>query len=303
MILTVTLNLALDVTYHVDKVRPHGTNRVRSVAQRAGGKGVNVARVLHALGADVLVTGLCGGTTGGVVLAELDDAGLSELLYPIAGETRRTVTVVEAAGGATLFNEPGPEVSTVEWSGFLESYGELLESMDAVVLSGSLPCGAEDGYAELVQRAEDAGVPAVLDADGPALLSGVAAGPTLVKPNADELRTVTGEPDPVAAARELCAAGARSVVCSLGADGLIAVTGQEIWRARPPRPLSGNPVGAGDAAVAALTLGMVRVAPWPDRLRAAAALSAAAVLAPQAGDFDPVAYEELLSEVAVEAGA
>ncbi|KJS60217.1 1-phosphofructokinase family hexose kinase [Streptomyces rubellomurinus] len=295
MILTVTLNTALDVTYRVDRLRPHGSNRVRAKAERAGGKGVNVARVLRALGREAVVTGFAGGTAGAALRRELAEAGLPERLLPIAGETRRTVAVVdESAGDTTLLLEPGPTVPAEDWERMLHHLGRLLPGAAAVVLSGSLPPGVpEDAYGRLVRLAHDHGVPAVVDADGAALRAALAAGPDLVKPNADELAAATGLADPAAAAAALLDGGAAAVVASLGPDGLIASTPQGSWRARPPRPLAGNPTGAGDAAVAALTLGLVDATPWPQRLAEAVALSAAAVRAPLAGDFDPDVHRRL----------
>ncbi|MEU1283332.1 1-phosphofructokinase family hexose kinase [Kitasatospora sp. NPDC005856] len=301
MILTVTLNAALDITHHLDRLRPHGSNRVRAVAERAGGKGVNVARILHALGHPAVVTGLAGGLTGRAIRAELASAGLADRMLSIAGESRRTVAVVEeSAGDTTILLEPGPVVGAEEWARFLDHLDALLADATAVVLAGSLPRGVpEDAYARLLGLAHTRGVPAVLDADGAALSTALSAGPALVKPNADELAAATGLSDPVAAARALHAAGAGAVVASLGPDGLIAVTSQGSWRARPPARLAGNPTGAGDAAVAALTLGLATGAPWPGRLAEAVALSAAAVAAPLAGDFDPDVHRALRSRVAV----
>lgn len=303
MIVTVTLNLALDVTYRVPTVELHGTNRVSVVAHRAGGKGVNVARVLQALGHESLVCGLVGGLTGEAVRAELRAAGLEAVLTPIAGETRRTLAVVdETRGDATGYWEPGPTVQTREWMDFLSTFDELIADADAVVLSGSLPPGLPpDAYAELCRRAGAAGVPAVLDADGDALRCGLAAGPVLVKPNRAELERVTGCTDPIAGAEWLRAHGAGAVVVSQGADGLLAVTPEGRWRAAPPEHVEGNPTGAGDAAVAALTAGLVTDLAWPERLARATAVSAATVGAPVAGSFDPQLYRRLLAALQSEA--
>ncbi|MFF3110998.1 1-phosphofructokinase family hexose kinase [Kitasatospora sp. NPDC057904] len=302
MILTVTLNTALDLTYRLDRLRPQADNRVREAAARAGGKGVNVSRVLHALGHETVVTGLAGGPSGDAVRADLAAAGLTDALVPIAGETRRTVAVVEDhLGDSTILLEPGPVVTGAEWSALLGRYDRLLPRARAVVLSGSLPGGLpDDAYAVLIRLAHGHGVPAVLDASGDALHAGVEAAPAIVKPNAAELRAASGTADPRAGAAALRAAGARAVVASLGPDGLIAVTPQGSWRARPPRALAGNPTGAGDAAVAALALGLVSHTPWPLRLTRAVALSAAAVAAPLAGDFDPAVHRSLLQEVTAE---
>ncbi|MEU6237131.1 1-phosphofructokinase family hexose kinase, partial [Kitasatospora sp. NPDC047058] len=302
VILTVTLNAAVDLTYRLDRVRRHGSNRVTDVAERAGGKGVNVARVLAVLGHPAVVTGLAGGATGRTLRADLAAAGLPDELVPIAGTSRRTVTVVEdRAGDATVYLEPGPVVSPAEWSRFVTRYRRLLGGAAAVVLSGSLPAGLpEDAYGTLAALAAAAGVPAVLDADGPALRAGLAAGPALVKPNADELAAAVGDTGPLAGARALRASGARAVVASLGPDGLLASTPDGEWRARPPEHVRGNPTGAGDSAVAALTAGLVAGTPWPERLADAVALSAATVLAPLAGGFDPAGLRRLRPLVRVE---
>jgi tagatose 6-phosphate kinase len=262
-----------------------------------------VARILQALGHDTLVCGLLGGPTGEAARAELETAGLSARLTPIAGETRRTLAVVdETHGDATGFWEPGPVVTPNEWRAFLHAYDDVLTAASAVVLAGSLPPGLPpDAYAELCRRADRAGVPAVLDADGDALRLGVAGCPALVKPNRDELVNATGAADPTAAAATLRRAGAGAVVISLGVDGLLALTPEGAWRASLPERVAGNPTGAGDAAVAALTAGLLAGLPWPDRLRDAVALSAAAVAAPLAGSFDADHYRRYIPAVRVEA--
>jgi tagatose 6-phosphate kinase len=302
MIATVTLNLALDVTYAVPEVTWHAANRVTDVHERAGGKGVNVSRVLRALGHETVVCGFAGGPTGEAIAADLAAAGLDAALTPIAATSRRTVAVVDGAtGDATGFWEPGPAVEPEEWGAFLRSYDAVLASARAVVVAGSLPAGlAGDAYAELCRRAREAGVPAVLDADGAALNAGLAGRPALIKPNTDELARATGASDPVAAAEELQAAGAEAVVVSRGADGLLAVTAEGLWRAAPGEPVAGNPTGAGDAAVAALTAGIVEGRSWPERLADAVALSAAAVGAPVAGSFDEAIYRRDRARVTAE---
>jgi len=300
-ILTVTLNFALDLTYGVDRVAWHGVNRIASVAERAGGKGVNVARVLQALGHRALVAGLVGGRTGEAAREELRRAGLRDVLVAIGGQSRRTVAVVDTdSGDATGFWEPGPVVTSAEWRTFIGAYRQHLRDADAVVLSGSLPGGVPtDAYRILCELAAAEGVPTVLDADGDALRLGLDGRPTLVKPNADELARVTHNADPVVGAQALRAAGATAVVVTRGADGLLAVAPEGSWIATPPERIAGNPTGAGDAAVAALVAGIVTGTGWPERLADAAALSAAAVAAPLAGSFDANAYCRCLPEIDV----
>ncbi len=339
MILAVCLNLALDITYRVDVLRPHETNRATDVAARAGGKAVNVARVLDALGHEVVLTGFAGGRVGDAAKAELRAAGLADATVPSAGETRRTLIVLEEAGGEpTGIYEPGPRISAEEWAAFVDVYRALAARAGAVVLSGSLPPGVpDDAYATLIAEAP---APVLLDAEGEALRLGVAAGPAIVKPNRAELAGLEphpGEPsrpapgddaeadpgapsglapgddaeadpgapsgpapgdDVEAAARRLFAAGPDAVVVSAGAQGLLAVTPDGVLRAVPPEAVDGNPIGAGDAAAAALVAGLVAGTPWPERLADAAALSAAAVHAPVAGSFDADAYARYRALVA-----
>ncbi|KKD07384.1 1-phosphofructokinase family hexose kinase [Streptomyces sp. WM6386] len=302
MILTVTLNTALDITYRVRALEPHASHRVSEVTERPGGKGLNVARVLAALGHEVTVTGFVGGATGGVVQEHLTaTSGVVNALVPVLGATRRTIAVVdERSGDTTQLNEPGPTVTPAEWSAFQEAYEDLLPSMAAVALCGSLPPGVPVGaYAGLVRTARAAGVPVLLDTSGEALRRGVAARPDIIKPNADELAELTGSHEPLRATQDARRRGARAVVTSLGAEGLLAASPEGRWRATPPTRVHGNPTGAGDSAVAGLLSGLVEQLPWPDRLARAVALSAATVLAPVAGEFDASAYEELRGRVAV----
>jgi tagatose 6-phosphate kinase len=297
------MNAALDVTYTLDRVQPHAANRVRTVSARPGGKGINVARVLASLGREVLATGLVAGETGQRICAELAASGLPHRFMRVRGESRRALAVVEdELGDATGYWEPGPDIAEEEWKAFLGGYHVLLRGSAAAVLSGSLPPGlAADTYAELVRAARVVGVPVLLDAEGESLRRAVAAGPDVVKPNLEELRSTTGQDDALDGAQWLLHRGAKAVVVSAGPAGLMVVTPQERWAARLPSPLRGNPTGAGDACVAALTRGVVDHRAWPEILADAVALSASAVLRPMAGAVDLTAYRQLLGSVEVKA--
>ncbi|MGH8877036.1 MAG: 1-phosphofructokinase family hexose kinase [Stackebrandtia sp.] len=295
MILTVALNAALDVTYTIDaELRPYATHRVGSVELRAGGKALNTARVLHSLGEPVLATGLLGGVTGDEIAARIP-AGLPHSFTRIAAESRRAVVVADAVG-ATGFWEPGPQANVKEWHAFLDHYEALLRVAEVVVLSGSIPGILPGAYTGLVRAARFRGVDSILDCDGPPLVHAAECGPTVVKPNAEELADAFDDLDTstldgvVEAANRLRAKGAEAVVASRGADGLIAVTPEGSFTATPPEVVTGNPTGAGDACNAALARGIRHATGWPQRLREAVALSAAAVKSPVAGQVDTRDY-------------
>ncbi|MGH3069947.1 MAG: 1-phosphofructokinase family hexose kinase [Streptosporangiaceae bacterium] len=319
MIGVVCLNPALDVTHHVPAVDWSGVNRPDAVHARPGGKGLNVARTLHALGAEVLVMGLAGGSTGEAVTAALAALAVPAAFTRVRGETRRTFTVVDGrTGNSALFNERGPQIGAAGYAEFRAGYAGVLAGCAAVVLSGSLPPGLPPGaYAELTTMAAAAGVPVLLDAHGEALRLGAAARPAIVKPNLAELEAFAGRPlsgaagpgaagvdraAVAAAARELRAAGAEAVVVSLGAEGLHADTRDGCWEAVPPAVVAGNATGAGDAAAAGLAHGLARGRPWDERLRHAVALGTASAMAPVAGEFSPADYAKLLDATVVTRG-
>ena len=200
MILTVTLNTALDLTYRVPRLDVHGSHQVREVTERPGGKGLNVARVLAALGHETIATGFAGGATGAELRALLErEAGVTDALVPVEGSTRRTVAVVDEAGGdRTQLNEPGPHISPGEWAAFLDAYARLLRGSAGV---GRSHCAAACRRAyrwarthSLIREAHGADVPVVLDTSGEPLRRGLAARPDLVKPNAGELAESPARP-------------------------------------------------------------------------------------------------------------
>ncbi|ANY07993.1 1-phosphofructokinase family hexose kinase [Pseudonocardia sp. HH130630-07] len=291
MILTVCANPALDVTYRVPALTTGSEHRVPAPVVRAGGKAVNVAAALHTMGRDPVVVAPYGGPEGAVLAADLTARGLEHRLVPVPGAVRRTVTIVDDAGAATALNERGTPLPAAGWARVTAVVRTALPAAAALVLSGSLPPGLpDDAWAPLVAAGRAAGVPVVLDAAGPALLAGIAAGPDLVKPNARELREATGDDDVVSAARQLVARGAAGVLASLGPDGMVLVDGPtgEPLTCRPPAGSTvRNPTGAGDAAVAAAACALAEGAGRAVLLYRAVAWSVAAVAEPRAGELDP----------------
>lgn len=305
MIVCVCLNPALDVTYQVPLLMPGATHQVRLVGRRGGGKGINVARVLGQLGEAVVVAGLLGGATGEAIETDLADSGIPRAFLRIAGDSRRSVCVVDGKD-ATVFNEAGPVIDGSEWDAFLEAFDGLVREARVVVMSGSLPPGVPThAYRELTMRAKSQGALTVVDAAGRVLLSALEAHPDIVKPNAVELGELGGESltrrdDVVRAARTLLRSGAGGAVVSRGAEGLVALTPAGLFASRAPARIEGNPTGAGDALTAALAAGLARGEDWPTTLARGVAISAAAVTVPLAGETDLAYAQGLIAEIEVE---
>ncbi|MGW9113274.1 1-phosphofructokinase family hexose kinase [Microbacterium sp. NPDC055683] len=309
MIVVVTPNPALDLTWSLPALERGESHRVGAGHSRAGGKGVNVARVLHALGRPVVAVAPCPASGDGAVFADdLRAAGIPVDLVPRGGPLRRSVAIVEdGTGTATLLNERGSALSRVELAALVRAATARLPDARVLVVSGSLPPETPDGFVgDLVHEARRRGVAVIADVAGPALREAARAGADLVKPNAVELVEATGAADPAEGIRRLLADGARMVAASFGADGLcIARAGDaqpEAVSARMPRPLLGNATGAGDAAVASLARDLSDgVGDLATLARRAAGLSAAAVLAPYAGEVSPT-HPALVSEAIVAPG-
>lgn len=286
MILAVCLNPALDVTYPVDALTPGASHRVGEPVVRAGGKGTNVARVLAQLRADCVLLAPLGGNGATVFRTDLDRAGIAYEAVSVAGDTRRSVAVVDP-DDATVFNEPGPALDEAEWSAVRESFTRLLSRADTVVLAGSCPPGVPvDAYAQLIAAASAAGVRTVLDADGDALRTGLAAGPDVVKINEHEAAAAFATAQAPDSAAALLAAGAGTAVITCGGAGVLARHGSSTVRASLPFRVAGNPTGAGDALTGALAHQLTSRASLPEALAEAVAVAAAAVAVPYAGGFD-----------------
>jgi tagatose 6-phosphate kinase len=305
-VVCVALNPALDITYVSERFTAGEANRVSQVHAQAGGKAVNVARLLQQAGHEVVVAGFAGGLVGDEIAGHLDDWAIPHNLVHCAAASRRTVSAFSVKDAAvTAYYETGAPVAADEWAEFITGFSQLTHGAAAVVLSGSLPSGLPvDAYGVLAAVAAAAGVAVFLDTQPAPLLAALDAKPALVKPNEHELAEAFGLTVPVVlpaasqAARELLDDGAQSAVVSLGPRGLLAVLPGTSLLATPPEQ-RGNPVGAGDAALAALIQGHLSGQPWPDRLRRAAAMSAAAVRQPVAGVIDAADVVELESLISV----
>jgi 1-phosphofructokinase family hexose kinase len=260
MILTVTLNAALDRTVAVPRMRLGQRHRAVEARRAPGGKGVNVARALKQLGEPVIATGLAGGATGARIRELLSAEDVLHDFTEVRGDSRTNFAIVDPTSGEqTEINERGPEMSAREIERFSDRLNYLARGADFCVMAGSLPPGAPpDLYAELIANLRDAGVPALLDTDGEPMRAGLRAQPAVVAPNATEAEEAVGyefgdRDDHLMALDGLLDMGAEEAIITT-ATGCVAVAGRPPARRRFEvtiehlEPVAS--VGSGDAFLA-----------------------------------------------------
>jgi 6-phosphofructokinase 2 len=287
LIATLTMNPALDITTDTDVVRPTDKIRCRGVRYDPGGGGVNVARIAHVLGVSATAVFPVGGPAGGLITNLLDDAGVPFRAAKIAGSTRESLTVNERSTAKQYrFVLPGPQVTFAEQARCLDELRQAAATAEFVVASGSLPPGVPpDFYQRVADICRELGARLVLDTSGGGLTH-VESGVFVLKPSLRELRECVGrelltEADQVAAAQDLIGRDVtQSVVVSLGSAGALLVTAGSSQRFASVPVRGGSGVGAGDAMVAAITVGLSLAWPLSKSVRFGIAAGAAMLLTP-----------------------
>lgn len=259
MIYTVTLNPALDKTVQVPDLKVDEVNRITELRRDAGGKGINVSKVIAKLGGKSEAVAILAGGAGEWIKDALAAEGIRVKAFQASGETRTNLKVVDPVNDThTDINEPGPEVTDELLNTMLDVLTNEVREGDIVVVSGSLPKGVDAGvYRTWCRRLRHAGAKVFLDADGAALVAGLEGKPYFTKPNDHELSGMVGRElttvEQIAdAARELVEKGVQKVVISMGGEGAVFATADEVWHAGPVKVPVGSTVGAGDSVVAAL---------------------------------------------------
>ncbi len=303
MIVTLTANPSVDRTMELDSAIVRGeVFRAVSVGDEAGGKGVNVARAVAHAG--VPAVAVLPADDDDLLVRGMEAAGVLPVNVPTGRPSRVNITVTEPDGTTTKFNDPGHELEESVLAAVAARLLERSQAGDWVVLSGSLPPGAPaTWYADLTARLKHGGRLVAVDTSGEPLVAAVRSGtalPDLLKPNAGELASLTGddetrlEADPraaVAVAGQLVADGVGGVLVTLGAAGAALVTAHGAWLASPPPITLRSTVGAGDASLAGYLLADLQGLDAPGRLREAVAYGAAAAslpgsTMPREGDLD-----------------
>lgn len=288
-LITLTLNPALDLATTTDQVAPTHKLRCGPAQRFAGGGGMNVARVLHRLGADVCAWALAGGAAGAQVQQLLADEGVSTRLQRIAGDTRENFSVVETTTSQEFrFVLPGPTLQPAEWQACLDALATHTPPPRWLIASGSLPPGTpDDFYAQLARALAGRGLRVAVDTSGPPLAAALQAGVALVKPSLRELRDVMQKPlehaaDWCTAAQSLVRSGAAATVAlSVGEQGAVLATREGVWQAPALNvPATTGTTGAGDCFLAALVWALDRGDAPAEALRWGVAAGAAALLHP-----------------------
>lgn len=300
MILTVTLNPAVDKTCEAGRLLPGEVNRMASAFSVAGGKGINVTRVLRQFHLPVAAAGFLGGYSGRMIEDTVMSLGAECHFTRIKGETRTNINILGDDGYVTELLEPGPEITEKELENFKKEFMYCLEQCKLVVFSGSAPKGLPaDIYAKLIARCKAEGRKTVLDTSGQLLKEGALAKPYLLKPNKGELEFLVGRklPDREAIAQEakrLVEGGIGKVVVSLGAEGLLYVDRENVLF-EPAREVKAvNTVGCGDSVVASLVMSELAGESPDIAMKKAAALSAANAVTRESGSIPMHIYLELL---------
>jgi 1-phosphofructokinase/tagatose 6-phosphate kinase len=310
MIITVTLNAAIDRTLSVPSFRLGRRHRTVETRTMAGGKGVNVARTLKTLGQPVIATGFAGGPTGTQIVEQLTEESILTDFVRIRGESRSNLSVVDpTTGEQTEVNERGPTISSREMELFHDKLLYLARGAGVVVFAGSLPPGVEpDAYATLIRELRKQGLTTVVDTDGEPLRLAVRAEPTVVSPNVLESEELVGhefndEEDRVTAVREMLELGAQEAIMTVENGCLAAVpanNGHRMLRVRvePRDPVA--TVGSGDAFLAGYVAARYSGRPQEECLRFGVACGADSTQRLGAGVIDPREVERVVQEVEVD---
>lgn len=285
MIITVTMNPAIDKTVDVDTLNIGGMNRVKSIIQDAGGKGINVSKTIHALGGETLATGFLGGDAGRMIKYSLSQLGINHDFVTIEGETRTNTKIIDKSNNnkVTELNEPGPNILSNELEELCNKLEQYASPDNIFVFSGSIPNGVSPTiYAQLIRKLNKKQARVCVDADGTLLTEAVKAKPLIVKPNNYELKKYFGIDSEISDAalldrgRMLIKDGPQIVVISCGNQGAYFINKDLIYYSPGIDIHTHSTVGAGDAMVAALTYGLDKNMTFEESCKLSIAASAGA---------------------------
>lgn len=306
MILTVTLNPAVDISYKLDELNLNTVNRVTDISKTAGGKGLNVARVARQLDGKVSASGFLGGNLGDFISEQIEEQGVNDLFERVGGKTRNCIAIIHG-GKQTEILEGGPTISPEEAEDFLIAFTDHVRDKEIVTLSGSLPKGLPtDFYAQLIEIANEYHVPVMLDTSGETLLNAVKAEekPFMLKPNEEELAGLLGrkslnDEEIIESLRSVLFTDIPLVVVTLGAKGAIVKYHDEIYHATAPQIDAVNAVGSGDSVVAGFATGLTNGLEDEELIKYGLAMGALNALEEKTGHIDPTKVTWAVEKITV----
>lgn len=307
MILTVTLNPSVDISYKLDHLKLNTVNRVVSVSKTVGGKGLNVSRVLVQLGEEVAATGFLGGSLGGFIRTQINKLMIKDYFIEGKEETRNCIAVIHD-NLQTEILESGPKISRKEAAEFLEQFQSLVKETDIITVSGSLPRGLETNfYGELLKIAHENHSIVLLDSNGEALRQSLIGEykPYLIKPNLEELadlveRKIDSEQHVIQALHDPVLNGIPWIVVTLGDGGALVRNEEIVYRVKIPKVKVINPVGSGDSVIAGFAAGFSRKLPPTEIINYGIAMGVLNAMEEKTGFINTQKINWSISEVQVE---
>lgn len=304
--LTITFNPSIDRRYNVNDFEKGKIFRTDNYQYTAGGKGLNVAKVIKSFNEDVMVTGFLGGNGGLFISNELKSMDIENKFIEIENETRSCLAIISNNGSQTEILERGPSISENEMLEFYKLYEELLDRVDIVCASGSLPHGLpSDIYKDIINTAKKKGKKFILDTSGQALKLGIEAAPYLIKPNREELEALTGnkityEEELIQPAKYLLNKGVEVVIVSLGHCGAMAFYNGYAYRVSIPIVEAVNPVGSGDSMIAGFAVALQKDYDFETMLKVGAACGTANAMESETGKVDQEKMNNILKQITIE---
>lgn len=308
MIVTVTMNPSVDISYPLDTLKIDDVNRVENVSKTAGGKGLNVSRVIKQMDGELIASGILGGSLGTYIVNQLNEENVPNRFLKIDKESRNCIAILHE-GNQTEILESGPTLDNGEGDEYFELFEELIEETDIVAISGSLPKGlSTDYYQKLLEKSHEKDVKILVDTSGEALKQTLLGDkkPFLIKPNIDELKALLNQEmaSDIEVLKEALSDslfdGIEAIVVSMGADGAFAKIQDHFYKVSIPKIKVVNPVGSGDATIAGLAMGIDQKLPWDEVLKIAMTTGMLNTMEERTGHINKANFKEYFDQVKVE---
>lgn len=303
MITTITLNPSIDRRYVVNGFEKGKIFRAKETQYTAGGKGLNVSKVIKDLGYEVIATGLLGGKSGEFISDELERLQIKNRFIEISNETRSCIAIISNDKSQTEILESGPEVNHAELEKFYDEFRNIVKDTDIICASGSLAKGIPISiYRDLIEIANKSKVKFILDTSGEALIEGIKALPYVVKPNKEELEKLIGtsinsETDLIENIIKLSKSGIKIIIVSLGGKGSIVAYNNKIYKIKIPEVKVENPVGSGDSMVAGLAVAIEKGLHFEEMMIFASACGTANAIEKETGKVSINNVKSLLTKI------